>query len=122
MLIYITNPAIAAATGLPLGFATAEDSLGALLVAGRNAYDFNHPETFPVIGYVDATADPYPPPAPVPSPPPPSPPPPPPPPAPPPAGRTLHVGAEDQHHKIDIDGDGTTDVHVLVDNPPKNTP
>lgn len=43
------------------------------------------------------------------------------PPAPPPApGVTLRVGAEDTHTKIDIDGDGTTDVHVVVDRPPQN--
>jgi hypothetical protein len=81
---------------------------------------------------IDLTIPPIEPPAPTPPPPSPSPapepaPPPPSPapapePAPPPAARTLTVGAEDTHTKIDADGDGRTDVHVLVDRPPQNTP
>jgi hypothetical protein len=68
MLIYITNPAIATATGLPLGFATVDDAVGLVLVAGRNAYAFNHPQAFPNIGFADPDADPYPPPVPGPTP------------------------------------------------------
>lgn len=49
--------------------------------------------------------------------------PPPPPPAPPPPapqGTTLGIGPEDTHTRIDLDGDGKTDVHVIVDRPPQN--
>lgn len=50
--------------------------------------------------------------------------PPPPPPAPPPPapapGVSLQVGPEDTHTKIDLDGDGKTDVHVIVDRPPQS--
>jgi hypothetical protein len=46
----------------------------------------------------------------------------PPPAPPPPAPRQLVIGPEDVHTKIDTNADGTPDVHVIVDNPPQNTP
>ena len=120
MLIYITCPATAATLGLPLGFNNLSDSTGESLVNRKNAYDMNYPRPFPVFGYCDPDAVPADPPPPAPPPPAPPPPPPPPPPAPAPQSVGFVLGPEDQHIKIDTDGDGKTDVHVIVDNPPQN--
>jgi hypothetical protein len=77
MLIYVTNPGLAIAAGLKLGFNFVSGELGDKLVTGHNAYDMRYPRAFPAIGYVDPEADTYTPPAPTPAPPPPPPAPPP---------------------------------------------
>jgi hypothetical protein len=135
--IYITDPVVAAAYHVSPGqFAyVALDAEAAWLVAQHHGYPLNYATTLPAAYYVHPLAplpfvpfvpvggtNPVPPPPPAPTPPPAPSPSPTPPPAPAPQASTVGVGPEDQHIKIDVDGDGTTDVHVIVDNPPKNTP
>ena len=134
--IYITDPVVAAHYHVHPGeFAwVADNAEAAWLIAQHHGYGLTHGSALPAAYYVHALAPlpfiPFGTPPPTPSPPPPapspspapSPPPPPPPPAPAPQGTTLGIGPEDQHIKIDVDGDGTTDVHVIVDNPPQNAP
>ena len=120
--VYITDPVVAVAYHTtPAQFVSiADPAEAAWLIEQHHAYPITgpalpgayyvHPDApNPFVDYATATA-----PAPAPSPEPA----PPPPPA--PAPQSLAIGAEDQYIPIDVNADGKTDVHVLVDKPPQN--
>jgi hypothetical protein len=118
MLIYVTCKQTSIESGLKMGFNQVSDALGQLFIDQKSAYGMDYPRPFPALGFCDPDGN-NPPAPPPPAPPPSDPPPPPPAPA-PSTTLSMQIGPEDQHIKIDTDGDGKTDVHVIVDNPPQN--